>query len=304
MERVAKKWVIIECPSNLGLSQFDERREPGVRKLPDWLKQNGLHKELCPEKIIKIASPSYSMDIDRLTEVRNADKLVDYALKQCREIGSELNNGSFLILLGGDCSVLIGVGLALKRKGNFALFYLDGHTDYMKPEQSQTHGAAGMALAIATGFGHSKLTNVNNLEPYFDPKNVFCVGNREYDEDYEKPIKDSVIKYIPLNKLRKKGIENIIEQFESLVSSDKIDGFLIHLDVDVLNDGIMPAVDSRQNEGLSYQELKSLLIPLMKNKKATGIEITILDPDLDPKGMYTRPFVSTLIEIFNAVKIS
>lgn len=304
MERVDKKWVIIECPSNLGLSQFDERLEPGVRKLPDWLQQNGLHNELCPEKIIRIDSPSYSMDIDRLTDVRNADKLVDYAIRQCGEVQYELSNENFLVLLGGDCSVLIGVGLALKRKGNFALFYLDGHTDYMKPEQSHTHSAAGMALAIATGFGHSKLTNVNNLEPYFYPENVFCVGNREYDDDYEKPIKNSAIKYIPLNKLREKGIENTIKQFESLVSSDKIDGFLIHLDVDVLNDEIMPAVDSRQNGGLSYQELKRVLIPLMKNKKVIGIEITILDPDLDPNGIYTRPFVSTLIEIFNAVKTS
>jgi len=88
------------------------------------------------------------------------------------------------LVIGGNCSVLIGAGLALKQKGSFGLFHLDGHTDYMWPEFSQTGGAAGMGLALVAGIGHQKLTNIGNLRPYFIEENIFCAGNREYDDEY------------------------------------------------------------------------------------------------------------------------
>ena len=68
------------------------------------------------------------------------------------------------------------------------MFFLDGHTDFILPEISQTGGAAGMDLAIVTGHGHDKLTNIFNLKPYLPERNVFCVGNREYSPEYIQPI--------------------------------------------------------------------------------------------------------------------
>ena len=70
-----------------------------------------------------------------------------------------------------------------------------------------------------------------------------------------------------------------------------LDGFWIHLDVDVLDDREMPCVDSRQAGGLTYTELRQLLRLLLESPLASGLDITILDPDLDPEGMYTARFV-------------
>ncbi len=59
---------------------------------------------------------------------------------------------------------------------------------------------------------------------------------------------------------------------------------MIHLDVDVLKDELMPAVDSRMEDGISYTDLKDMLKPLIKNSGCFGIEITILDPYYDENG--------------------
>ncbi len=45
-----------------------------------------------------------------------------------------------------------------------------------------------MDLAIVTGCGHEKLTNIYQLKPYLQEEHVWCIGNREYDADYVKPI--------------------------------------------------------------------------------------------------------------------
>lgn len=294
--------IIIECPTNLGLSPMPYAKEPGVRKLPEWFKKWGFHSAVNPDKTLRIEAPKYTTKIDHLTDVRNADSIIMYAITQSDVMANEVNGNSFLLILGGDCSVLIGSSIAFKKTGNFGLFYLDGHTDYIRPEQSHTYGAAGMDLAIVCGYGHPNLTNILNLNPYFEQQNVFCVGNRECDEEYERPIKDSQVMYIPLNQLREKSIKKTVAQFLYMIEKHNLDGFFIHFDVDVLNDTIMPAVDSRQNDGLSYLELKDILSPLIRSNKAFGMEITILDPDLDNSGSYTKNFIKNFSPIINKLK--
>lgn len=298
----SNKIEIIEFPSNLGLKKTESAIEPGVGRLPDWLRFHNFHEQINPESVCHIKPPKYSMAFDKLSGVRNADKIVTYAIKQSELLEPLLDRNTFKIIIGGDCSILIGNSLALKKKGEYGLFFLDGHTDFIWPEISQTGGAAGMDLAIVTGYGHEKLTNIQNLKPYFQEKNVFCVGNREYDQTYVRAILGSKVTYVDLNRLRNQELKTIVDHFLGTVRENKLDGFFIHLDVDVLNDNIMPAVDSRIEDGLNYTELSELLVPLLKSEKAVGIEITILDPDLDRGGKFTSEFVRNFGEILKQAK--
>ena len=73
-------------------------------------------------------------------------------------------------------------------------------------------------------------------------------------------------------------------------------GFWIHVDADVLDDTLMPAVDSRAPGGLSYEALVGLLRPLLASPLAFGVEFTIYDPDRDPEGSVGRAFTAALVE--------
>jgi arginase len=66
----------------------------------------------------------------------------------------------------------------------------------------------------------------------------------------------------------------------------------------VLDDAIMPAVDSRQPDGLSYSELVELLRVLLDSQLAVGMEVTIFDPELDPTGEIADGFTDALVEAF------
>lgn len=288
---------IFEFPSNLGLKKTAFEIEPGVKLLPSWLKKNQFHEQINPEQIFILHSPDYSMDLDEESGVRNAEKIISYAIEQAELLSKHIKQDSFQIIIGGDCSILIGNALALRQKGEYGLFFLDGHTDYILPEISRSRQAAAMELAIVTGYGHKKLTNILTLKPYFKEFNVWCVGNREYASNIVKPILDSDINYFDLNTLRKTGIENCTLQFLKMIEENELDGFFIHLDVDVLNDDIMPAVDSRQKDGLNYPEFTTILSRLLSSPKAIGIEITILDPNLDREGKYTTEFVSNFVKV-------
>ncbi|QMU27332.1 arginase family protein [Adhaeribacter radiodurans] len=296
--------ILVEFPSNLGLKAPAPGKEPGVKRLPEWLRQHGFHEKINPDQIITLKAPAYQPNRDLETAVLNADSLVGYAQEQSELIQKVLKEKIFLLVLGGDCSILLGSALALKQTGNYALFYLDGHTDFMEPHLSGTGGVGGMAAAMVAGYGPKKLTDINGLGPYFKEEYVWCVGNREYDEEYEQQIKDSQAQYIPLHALRENRISNYVNSFLELVEAQELDGFWLHLDVDVLDDEVMPAVDSRTPGGLTYEELDSILSVLLASSKAVGLEITILDPDLDPTGYYTAVFVSNFVKSFHQARPS
>lgn len=174
--------VIIEFPSNLGLREPSPGHDPGVRKLPAWLRKHHFHHLIAPEKIYTLSPPAYQMHPDPASGVLNADAIVQYAKEQAKLLGDVLSENKFPLVIGGDCSIAIGNTLALKQKGAYALFYLDGHTDFIDPQLSQTGGAGGMAAAIVAGVGHKKMTDIHGQYPYINAEHVWCVGNREYDD--------------------------------------------------------------------------------------------------------------------------
>ncbi|WP_456313049.1 arginase family protein [Pseudomonas shirazensis] len=294
-----KELCIVEFPSNLGLKEPQPQKEPGVKKLPDWLWKHNLHKALDTENIIRLDAPKYSNSRDTETNILNTNSLIAYGREQAYLINNLLSQNKFPFILGGDCSILLGSAIALKQKGNYGLFYLDGHTDFMDVSLSETGGVGGMIASLVTGNGHEKLTNIFNLSPYIKEENLWCVGNREYDEAYENEVRNSAATYVSLDALRKNGISNCIESFLSEVETKNLDGFWLHIDVDVLNDAIMPCVDSRTPDGLSYKEFNEITSYLFQSKKLSGLEITILDPDLDTTGQYTKDFVDNITTTFN-----
>jgi arginase len=285
---------IISFHSNLGLIEPAPAMEPGVKKLPSQLRKSGFFDLIVPQEFIELEPPPYSMYLDPISDMRNTDSIADYAKKQVPILQDVISRKNFALVLGGDCSILIGNALALKKLGEYKLFFIDGHTDFMWPALSSTHGVAGMDLAIVTGHGHEKLPNIDGYRPYFSETDTWCVGNREYDPDYVAAIENTSIHYHDLKVLRKYGMTACIDSFFVDLSTEQPDGFWIHLDVDVLDPLIMPAVDSPDPGGLNYPELISLLDPLVSHPLCTGMEITILDPDRDPDGKIVQEFISQI----------
>jgi arginase len=56
----------------------------------------------------------------------------------------------------------------------------------------------------------------------------------------------------------------------------------------------MPAVDYRIPGGLSWAEVETVLGIALAHPKAAGMQVTILNPTLDPDGSVMRAFVEML----------
>jgi arginase len=288
------KIVLIEASSNLGLKRPSLDKEPGVKFFSKALLDTGFAEILSISEIKRIEPPVYTGYIDPEASIRNAVSIQEYSKKLAKAISQSMHESTFQLVVGGDCSILIGCALALKAKGNFGLVFLDGHTDYMLPEHSGTHGAAGMDLALVTGNGPALLSNIQSLSPYIEEENVYSLANRELTEWYVDIIKKSNIHYFDLVHCRKKKWSNLAQSYLDMVAEKQLDGFWIHFDVDALSDEIMPCVDSRQPDGMSYAELQELFSVLLSSPLCAGMDITIYDPDLDETKKYIQNFSTTM----------
>ncbi|MGY1608484.1 arginase family protein [Geodermatophilus sp. SYSU D00700] len=208
----------------------------------------------------------------------------------------------FILLLGGDCSILLGAGLGLRSHARYGLVFIDGHADFYLPRPDHHGGIAGMDLALATGRGPSVLANWHGRAPLFRDEDVFVVGYRDEAEAQEldmPSLTKTGIRSMSLHDMRGADESALVDTLLATVAEDT-NGFLVHLDADVLADDVMPCVDSRQPGGLSYDELSSLLIPLLADPRAIGFEVTIYDPSLDPELRYGSMLATALNRVLKA----
>jgi arginase len=101
-----------------------------------------------------------------------------------------------------------------------------------------------------------------------------------------------------LQKVRALGTAEAGRRAVERMEAGGVEGFWIHLDADVLDDNVMPAVDSRQPDGLSYVELVELLGVALSSDLAVGMQVTIFDPELDPTGQIAEGLASAVVEGF------
>lgn len=287
------QFTIIDAPSILGL------RPTGVEHLPDALKAAGLMEKLNAGYAGKVSSLPYNSERDKKNLLLNPNSIKAFSLQLADKVSSVILNKQYPIVLGGDCSILIGNLLDLRRLGRYGLFAIDGHADFYQPEASLTGEVADMDLAIVSGRGPDILSNINNLKPLVRDQDIILFGYRDREQASifgSQDVRETNIHSFDLTYIKQRGIKSALsENFKNLLKNE-LSGFWIHIDADVLDDSIMPAVDYRLNGGLSFQDLSEILKILVDSGRSVGMDVTIFNPNLDPDGSIALRFVSSLIE--------
>jgi arginase len=193
-------YAIVEAPSHLGL------RAEGVERLPDALLAAGLAQRLSVRRRDRLAPPPFDPSIDPETGILNVRGLHDYAPRLADAIGAVLDDRLLSIVLGGDCSILLGIMLALRRRGRYGLLFLDGHADFYQPEAEPTGEAASMELALV-GRGPEIITNLEGRRPLVRDEDTVVFGFRDAEQaalDGSQPLA-ATLRAMDLAALRERG---------------------------------------------------------------------------------------------------
>lgn len=293
---------LIEAPSNLGLRPLVPGREPGAWRAPQALRQAGLEARLRPVATHALARPIYNFEGDGESRIRNGRAIRAFSEALAPLVEADLAAGHFPLVIGGDCSILPG---CLPGAGEVGLIQVDGHSDFYHPGNYDTRArlgsVAGMDLALATGRGEPLLADWDG-RPLVADDRVVQIGERDEltaDFDY-RDIEDTAIHRIPVRRLLANGIAATVQYALSVGAAQSL-RFWLHIDLDVLDGKVMPAVDSPGSPGLTHDQLADLVEGLLASGRIRGASVTIYDPELDRTGRYAREIVACLGRAFDAL---
>ncbi len=283
---------IIDTPSNLGLRPPGPGLVPDCYKMPWALRNAGLFSLLNAVDLGCVIPPRYNPNWQQGKKTRNSQAIAAYSRKLASKIEQALACNYFPILLGGDCSILLGAGLALKRRGTYGLLFLDGHSDLRHPENSdKVDAAAGEDLALSIGLGDSNLSNLSTIGPNFQPTHIAALGVRHYDAHLNELKQRSIFYCTSLD--LKESLDDHIGQALQIVN-DETQGFWLHIDLDVVDASEMFAADCPEPDGISFSDLTSIIRAARSTNHCIGVDVTIYDPDLDPDALIASKIVSCL----------
>jgi arginase len=296
---MTRRIAVLDAPSNLGLRPPTPTSVPGCAKAPGALRDRGIVARLQARDAGHLTPPRYDPGMWRPGDgVCHARSIEAYSKALAERIAAIIDSGEFPVVLGGDCSILIGSALAMHRLGEsvggrIGLVFVDGHSDFRHPGNAAYVGAAaGEDLALVTGRGQADLAAIEDRRPYFRDVDVVVLGIRAHDE-YRLDLQAAGITSRPVPALRVEGAARSAQWAREQLA-DCI-GYWVHVDVDVLDPAVMPAVDAPEPGGIALAELELLLAGLVDTPHCLGLEITVFDPDYDPDGSYAADIVSTVV---------
>ena len=172
---------VIGAPSNIGIRPYDDGRARHLDRVPDILRERDLIRRLGAMDLGNVTPPPYVDFVRPPNRARNEEQVVAYARSLSERVAEAVELGRFAVVLGGDCSNVLGSLLGIRRsvKGPIGLAYVDAHADFATPEESRTGSVASMALALAVGRGNSPLARLAGRSPLVEGRHVALIGRRD-----------------------------------------------------------------------------------------------------------------------------
>lgn len=288
---------IILAPSNLGLRPQKGGQQPGTWRAPQALMAASLVSATGASEVLSLERPTYAFEAQRGTRIRNGRSIRAFSLQLANVVHGVLAKGRFPLIVGGDCSILLGGLYGLRLTGGRGLVHVDGHSDFYQLDNhgaEQLGSAAGMDLALASGRGDALLTSWPEVgTPLACDEDILQIGERESPDDRDR-IAGTKIAQITAQHALAEGIHAAASSAVEKLKAANIHRAWLHVDLDVLDRKVMSAVDSPGSPGLNFEQLADLVNALYTSGRIAGVDFAIYDPELDPDLHYAHPIVQCI----------
>ena len=195
------------------------------------------------------------------------------------EVAEAVEAGEFPLVLGGNCSTILGVigGTA----GSSGLVFFDAHADANTPETTTSGFLDGMAVAVATG---RCWNNLARQIPGFTPlpdRRVLLVGQRSVDPDEQRLLDESDLGVVTAAQLENEA--HLAQALDRL--SPEVETVHLHVDLDVID-----SADGLANEhwaeepGPSMAQLTTAIGQVGRRLPVRSISLASYNPDVDTNG--------------------
>ncbi|MFI8832807.1 arginase family protein [Streptomyces afghaniensis] len=197
--------------------------------------------------------------------VQSADVLERHLLA-VRTALAEVPAGEPTVTIGGDCAVdLAPVEAALSAYGDrLTVVWFDAHGDLNTPQSSPSGAFHGMVLRALIGDGPEGLRPARSLSA----DRVVLAGARSLDPGEQDLVKSRGIRHVGAEQLTEPG------PLLAAVRATGAEAVYLHIDLDVLDPTVFPAVGTPEPGGVGVEELVGAVRALTDEFALAGLALT------------------------------
>jgi arginase family enzyme len=281
-------FAVIDAPIDCSGTGRGEERAPEALRAAGLLERLRARDAGEADSRIRDSRRDSDSGVVGASEVRRASRAI------ASRVHEVLEGGERPLVVGGDCTLLLGVFQGIPR--DTGLWFVDGHADFFDGESSPTGEAADMDLAILTGYGPRGMLE-RDTSP-LEPSDVVLLGHRPAelhpDVAIENARLDPAIHAVTAPDIRERGSVRVGTDAAARLAARPA---WLHLDLDVLDEGVLPAVSYPQPLGLRWDEFVALGRPLVAAPNLLGISVADFNPDRDVDGTHAGRVVEALASL-------
>lgn len=283
---------LIGVPSSAGARRTGQELAPAAyrsARLPERLRTQGLD-------VLDAGDPpvvSYRPDPDHPRQ-QNANLVARVARQTAERVDRAVAAGRVPFVLGGDCTVSLGVvsGL-LRHHPRLGLLYFDGDVDLNTPQTTESGIFDGMVMAHLLGRGAPELAGAGSRTPLLQEEDIVLFGYDDESGFIDPPEREALdrsrmAKY-PAARVRPAAAAAAREALS--VVQARSDAFLVHFDVDVTR---CPAADVHHPRGLDLAPAFAALKVFVAAPTCAALVVTELNAEKDTDGIQAKLLVDGL----------
>jgi arginase len=285
---------LLGVPSSAGSHNAGQDKAPEAWRsagLPERLGAAGLRVRDFGDLPVRRHRPAARVD-----GVRDLDRVLEVARQTADRVDTIAGAGCVALVVGGDCTITLGVLAGLSRHAGVGLVYFDGDVDLNVPESSGSGVLDTMGMTHALGGGNPELSSLGQQWPMLADDHVVLFGfdPAELDTDQWTSLASHHLYAVPAPSVRQDPSRKAVEALSYLES--RVERVLVHLDVDVLDTGAFPLANFPHFAGLPLAEVAACLEVFCASPKFAGLIVTEVNPDHDPDAVLLSQLLEVLVQ--------
>lgn len=204
--------------------------------------------------------------------------------------------GAVPLVLGGDCTVTVGVVAGVRRvRPDAGLFYFDGDADLATPEATSSGILDAMGIAHLIGLIDNVLAHISGYRPLLPSNRLVLFGIDENDPESfrEEVLRDHPgVRWYPDHMVRRDPPGIARRALDGLSIGA---GVILHFDVDAVDSGDLPLANyPHYGTGVSLDAAAKALAVAAAAPDLTAVVLTEVNPSHDPDGQQLRRYVDAV----------
>ena len=173
-----------------------------------------------------------------------------------------------MVAIGGDHSISYPLGRGMEPLGEFDVVHVDAHADFLDE------------LDGARLTGASQLRRLAEL-PFVGT--VTALGVRNVDRAEVDGMRELGGRWATSLDVIERGAGDVVRE-----TVPETEALYVSIDLDVLDSSVAPGHSLPEPGGLSYRQLRAILVEVARRGRVIGFDVVELNPARDPSGATSR----------------